>query len=52
LADAIVRVLNEPGLAASLAAATGPVVREHFAMDRNIDRYFDVYHHAIAVGAR
>jgi len=52
LADAIVRVLNDPALAASLAAATGPVAREYFAMDRNIDRYIDVYHHAIAAGPR
>ncbi len=52
LADAIVRVLNDPALASSLAAATGPVVREYFAMDRNIDRYIEVYRHAIAVGAR
>ena len=34
------------------AAATAPVVREHFAMDRNIDRYIDVYHRAIAAGPR
>jgi glycosyltransferase involved in cell wall biosynthesis len=52
LADAIVRVLSEPALAASLAAATGPVAREYFAMDRNIDRYIDVYQDAIAAGPR
>jgi hypothetical protein len=45
-------VLNDPALAASLAAATGPVAREYFAMDRNIDRYLDVYHRAITTGAR
>lgn len=52
LADAIVRVLGDPELAASLAAACGPVAREHFAMDRNIDRYLDVYQRAIATGPR
>jgi glycosyltransferase involved in cell wall biosynthesis len=52
LADAIVRVLSEPALAASLAAATGPVARKYFAMDQNINRYIDVYHHAVAAGPR
>ena len=46
LADGIIKVLTDPALAASLAAATGPVAREYFAMDRNIDRYLDVYHRA------
>jgi glycosyltransferase involved in cell wall biosynthesis len=52
LADGILRVLDDPELAARLAAATGPVVREHFAMDRNIDRYLDVYRRAIELGPR
>ncbi len=52
LAEAIIKVLGDPALAARLAAATGPVAREHFAMDRNIDRYIDVYHRAIAAGPR
>ena len=52
MADAIVRVLQDPALAASLAAATGPVVREYFAMDRNIERYLDVYYQALAAGPR
>ena len=52
LAEAILRVLADPELAASLAAACGPVAREHFAMDRNIDRYLDVYQRAIALGPR
>jgi glycosyltransferase involved in cell wall biosynthesis len=52
LADALIKVLSEPGLAARLAAATGPVAREYFAMDRNIDRYLAVYERAIAAGPR
>jgi D-inositol-3-phosphate glycosyltransferase len=52
LADGIKRVLTEPALAASLAANTRPVAREYFAMDRNIDRYLDVYHRAITAGPR
>jgi hypothetical protein len=39
-------------LAARLAANTRPVAREHFAMDRNIDRYLEVYERAIAAGPR
>ena len=50
LAEAIIRVLNDPALAIRLAAATGPVAREYFAMDRNIDRYLDVYQRAMAAG--
>jgi glycosyltransferase involved in cell wall biosynthesis len=52
LADGILRVLGDPGLSASLAAATGPVAREYFAMDRNIDRYLDVYRRAMELGPR
>jgi glycosyltransferase involved in cell wall biosynthesis len=52
LAQAIIQVLKDPGLAARLAAATRPVVEEFFAMDRNIDRYLDVYNQAIASGPR
>jgi D-inositol-3-phosphate glycosyltransferase len=52
LAEAIVKVLSDPALAARLADATGPVAREHFAMDRNVDRYLEVYHRAIAAGPR
>jgi glycosyltransferase involved in cell wall biosynthesis len=52
LADGIVKVLNDPALAASLSAATGPVAQEYFAMDRNIDRYLDVYHRAIGAAPR
>jgi glycosyltransferase involved in cell wall biosynthesis len=52
LADGVLRVLNDPELAARLAAATGPVAREHFAMDRNIDRYLDVYRRAVDLGPR
>ena len=52
MADAIVKVLKDPVLAASLAAATGPVAREFFAMDRNIERYLDVYYRALVAGPR
>jgi glycosyltransferase involved in cell wall biosynthesis len=52
LAEGILRVLREPELAAGLAAATRPVAEEYFAMDRNIDRYLDVYRRAIAAGPR
>ena len=50
LAEAIIEVLTDPALAARLAAATGPVAREFFAMERNIDRYLEVYERAIARG--
>jgi glycosyltransferase involved in cell wall biosynthesis len=52
LADGILQVLGDPSLASSLAAACAPVAREHFAMDRNIDRYLDVYQRAISSGPR
>jgi D-inositol-3-phosphate glycosyltransferase len=52
LADGIKRVLTDSDLASSLAANTRPVAREHFAMDRNIDRYLEVYERAIAAGPR
>jgi D-inositol-3-phosphate glycosyltransferase len=52
LADGIINVLTDPALAARLAAATGPVAREYFAMDRNIDRYLEVYNGAIEAGPR
>jgi len=52
LADGIKRVLTDSTLASSLVANTRSVVREYFAMDRNIDRYLDVYHRAIAAGPR
>ena len=50
IARAIIHVLTDPALAERLAAATGPVAREFFAMDRNIDRYLEVYRRAIATG--
>jgi glycosyltransferase involved in cell wall biosynthesis len=52
LADAIINVLSNTALANRLAAATGPVAREFFAMDRNVDRYLEVYERAIASGPR
>jgi glycosyltransferase involved in cell wall biosynthesis len=52
LADGIKRVLTDSALASSLAANTRAVAQEFFAMDRNIDRYLDVYRRAIAAGPR
>lgn len=52
VADGIVRVLDDPDLAARLIAATGPVAREYFGMDRNIDRYLAVYEQALRDGPR
>jgi glycosyltransferase involved in cell wall biosynthesis len=52
LADGIIRVLNDPELASRIAAATGPIAREYFAMDRNLDRYLAVYEKALAAGPR
>lgn len=48
IAEAIVRVLNDAGLAQSLAAACPPIAREYFGMDRNIERYLEVYRRATA----
>jgi len=50
LAEAIIEVLTDSALAGRLAAATGPVAREFFAMERNVDRYLEVYERAIASG--
>ena len=52
LADGILKVLGDPALAQSLAAHTRAVAEEHFGMDRNIDRYLDVYRKAMADGPR
>jgi glycosyltransferase involved in cell wall biosynthesis len=52
IAEAIVDVLRNPELASSLAAATRPVAVEYFGMERNIDRYLDVYNQALARGSR
>jgi glycosyltransferase involved in cell wall biosynthesis len=50
IARGIQEVLRDPGLAARLAIACPAVAREHFAMDRNIDRYLDVYEQALIAG--
>jgi glycosyltransferase involved in cell wall biosynthesis len=52
IAVGILRVLNDPELAGRLAEATRPVARRHFGMDRNIDRYLDVYEKALSDGPR
>jgi glycosyltransferase involved in cell wall biosynthesis len=49
LARGIIEVLSNPGLAARLSAACPAVAEELFSMDRNIDRYLDVYDRALAV---
>jgi glycosyltransferase involved in cell wall biosynthesis len=51
LAQGIVAVLTRPDLAARLARACRGVAEEYFAMDRNIDRYLEVYDRALAVPA-
>jgi glycosyltransferase involved in cell wall biosynthesis len=52
IADGIIEVLRDSGLSARLAAATRPVAEELFGMERNIDRYLDVYRRALAAGPR
>ena len=52
LADGILRVLADPALARSLADAAKPVAEEYFGMDRNVDRYLEVYRKALADGPR
>ncbi len=52
LAEGILDVLNDTALAARLSTATRPVAKELFGMDRNIDRYLDVYERALAAVPR
>ncbi len=52
IAEGIVDVLTHPELADRLAASTRAVAAEHFGMDRNIDRYLEVYRRALADGPR
>lgn len=52
VADGILKVLADPALAASLAAAARPVAEEYFGMARNVDRYLDVYDKAVSQGQR
>ncbi len=49
LAQGIVDVLTRPALAKGLADACRDVAEEHFGMDRNIERYLDVYDRALGV---
>jgi glycosyltransferase involved in cell wall biosynthesis len=51
LAQGIIKVLTHPELAARLARACRGVAEEYFAMDRNIDRYLEVYDRVLAVAA-
>ncbi len=52
LAAGLLDVLSNPSLAARLAAAARPVAAEFFGMDRNVDRYLEVYRRALATAAR
>jgi glycosyltransferase involved in cell wall biosynthesis len=48
IADGVLDVLNDPALAARLSAASPAVARELFGMDRNIERYLEVYERALS----
>jgi glycosyltransferase involved in cell wall biosynthesis len=50
IAEGILDALTDPSLAARLAASARPVAEEFFGMDRNADRYLEVYRKALAVG--
>jgi glycosyltransferase involved in cell wall biosynthesis len=52
LAEGILDVLTDPALAARLCASTRSVAADLFGMDRNIDRYLEVYQQALAAGLR
>jgi glycosyltransferase involved in cell wall biosynthesis len=52
IAEGIIDVLAHPELAKRLAAATRPVAVELFGMERNIDRYLEVYRRALEKGPR
>ncbi len=52
IAEGIIEVLRDRALADRLAAATRPVAEELFGMNRNIDRYLDVYRKALVSGPR
>lgn len=52
IAEGILDVLDHPELAARLASAAGPVAAELFGMDRNADRYLEVYRKALTLGPR
>lgn len=48
VAEGILDVLGNTGLAAKLSAACRPVAEEYFGMERNIERYLDVYRRALS----
>ncbi|WP_165064839.1 glycosyltransferase family 4 protein [Paludisphaera rhizosphaerae] len=52
IAGGVLKVLDDPVLASRLAEACRPVAEEYFGMDRNVDRYLEVYRRAIDQGPR
>lgn len=52
IARGVIRLLQNPAEAAALAANTGGVAEEYFAMSRNIERYLRVYESATGRGNR
>ena len=52
LAEGMIKVLSDPALSARLSSATRAVAEEHFGMERNVDRYLEVYRQALAAGPR
>jgi glycosyltransferase involved in cell wall biosynthesis len=52
IAEGILEVLGDPELATRLSASAPAVARELFGMERNLDRYLDVYSRALEVHAR
>jgi len=52
IADGVTKLLRDPALAERLSSNTHAVAEEYFAMDRNIQRYMNVYESAVQRGNR
>lgn len=52
IADGVTKLLRDPALAERLASNTHAVAEEYFAMNRNIQRYMNVYESAVRRGNR
>lgn len=52
IAEGIVRVLTDGRLAEQLSSRTGAVAEEYFGMERNVDRYLEVYRRALKTETR